>query len=185
MDTPLNSNNYSKKSVFLSPHLPTTVSISCSSCSSTTGFSLRSSSMKKRVMDRVSGAAITISNTHCLTFSADNSPWFWKYTYTYMKKLREGNKFPIYRLTCAIRRCAVKLMKSSLSACSISLLFWSTRLFMASCSSWLWNNTFPTYFKSKTVQKPCLFVKNCTNMKDKMMSHAAVLCLWWIHPNLK
>ncbi|KAG7237747.1 hypothetical protein INR49_031856 [Caranx melampygus] len=35
--------------------------------------------MKKRLTDRVSGATITISNTHCTTSSADSSPWFWKH----------------------------------------------------------------------------------------------------------
>ena len=58
---------------------PTTVSISLSSCSSTSGFCLSSSSMKKRLTDRVSGAAITISSTHCTTLSADSSPWFWEH----------------------------------------------------------------------------------------------------------
>ena len=72
---------YYKCSHKFSSHLPITVSISCSSCSSTSGCCLSSSSMKKRLMDRVSGAAITISSTHCLTFSADSSPWFWKRTH--------------------------------------------------------------------------------------------------------
>lgn len=43
----------------------------------------------------------------------------------------------ILGLTCANMSSAVKLMLSSLSACSIALLFCSTRLSMASCSSWL------------------------------------------------
>lgn len=50
----------------------------------------------------------------------------------------------ILRLTCANISSAVKLMLSSLSACSISLLFCSTRLSMASCSSWLWDNKYAT-----------------------------------------
>lgn len=72
---------YYECSYKFSSHLPITVSISCSSCSSTSGCCLSSSSMKKRLTDRVSGAAITISSTHCLTFSADSSPWFWKRTH--------------------------------------------------------------------------------------------------------
>lgn len=51
-------------------------------------------------------------------------------------------------LTCANRRSAVKLMLSSLSACSISLLFCSTSLSMASCSSWLWGQAHKTHLKS-------------------------------------
>lgn len=139
---------YYECSYKFSSHLPITVSISCSSCSSTSGCCLSSSSMKKRLMDRVSGAAITISSTHCLTFSADSSPWFWKRTHVdvwvrgsaeHLQK-RKG-VYSILKPTCANMSSAVKLMLSSLSACSISLLFCSTRLSMASCSSWLWDNT--------------------------------------------
>lgn len=57
-------------------HLLKTVFISSTSLSSTSGFCLSSISMKKRLMESVSGAAITISSTHCLTLSAESSPWF-------------------------------------------------------------------------------------------------------------
>lgn len=160
--------------------LPTTASISCSSCSSTCGFCLRSRSMKKRLRDRVSGAAITISSTHCVTSSADSSPWFWKHSWmqicclTLLGRRKRNPAFHLQRgtaetawkwkntsttserfyfkwkyicrrrilrrLTCANMSSAVKLMSSSLSACSIFFLFWSTRCLMASCNSWLWDN---------------------------------------------
>lgn len=51
-----------------------TMFISSTIFCSTSGFCFSSISMKKRLMESVSGAAITISSTHCRTLSADRSP---------------------------------------------------------------------------------------------------------------
>lgn len=51
-----------------------TVLISSTIFCSTSGFCFSSISMKKRLTESVSGAAITISSTHCCTLSADSSP---------------------------------------------------------------------------------------------------------------
>lgn len=91
----------------------------------------------------------------------------------YKKKKKKGNGvYSILKLTCANMSSAVKLMLSSLSACSISLLFCSTRLSMASCSSWLGDNRYIT-LECKTQ-----FSQNTYTRAMYKMTHAAALCLW-------
>lgn len=73
-----------------------------------------------------------------------------------------------WSLTCANRSSAVKLILSSLSACSISLLFCSTSLSMASCSSWLWGQAHETHFKSSPwTKKADSCIKNHSNARSR------------------
>lgn len=157
----------------MTPHISSTI------FSSTSGFCFSSISMKKRLMERVSGAAITISSTHCRTLSADSSPSSWSGSQGEREigsQLICGERHLSRPTWAKISSVAKSSSSSSFSDSCIIFFLTSSRFSMASWSSCL---SVESFWVRPRVGTPRL------DAASGVRSYAAFLCLLTSHPILK